>query len=232
MINHDILFTGIELPGSFQNEDWVAGVLFVLFVFSVIAFASSRQYVMAGVVDLFKRQSDINLSRKLTYSDFFARLLLLINAIGVCSLFAYSGMSPNVNASVQLYTELTTITAAYFLLKYLSIHLVGFIFLSREQTRLAILLYFRLFMLAGLFLYPILVLKIYFLNGMAEEVFNILAITVVGLQFIFVTIKIFQIFYLKILDFFYILLYLCTLEILPFTGLFQVYELLIRKLNF
>lgn len=228
----DSPFSGIELPGSFQNEDWVAGVLFVLFLFSVFAFASSRQFIVVGIVDLFKRQSDNYLMRKLTYTDFFSRILLLINTIGVFSLFIYSGLSQNVNASVKLYAELTAITAVFILFKYLSIHLIGFIFLTREQTRLAILNYFRVFMLSGLLLYPVLVLKIYFLNGIAANIFNILAITIVGLVFIFISVKIFQIFYLKILDFFYILLYLCTLEILPYSGLFQVYELLIRNLNF
>jgi hypothetical protein len=232
MSNHNVLFSGIELPGSFQNEDWVAAVLFILFLFGVFAFASSRQFILAGIVDLFKRQNDNYLSRKLTYSDFFSRILLLLNTIGVFSLFVYSGMSPTTDASVKLYVELTTITAGFLVLKYLSIQFVGFIFLTREQTRQSVLIYFRLLILSGLLLYPVLVLKIYFLNGMASNVFNILAVTIVGLLFIFVTIKIFQIFYLKILDFFYILLYLCTLEILPFTGLFQVYELLIRNLNF
>jgi len=229
---YDLPLSGIELPGSFQNEDWVAGVLFVLFLISVFAFSNSRQFIVAGIVDIFKRQSDNYLTRKLTYTDFFSRILLIINTTGVFSLFIYSGLSQNVNASVELYIELTAITAAFIVLKYLSIHLIGFIFLTREQTRLAILNYFRVFMLTGLLLYPVLVLKIYFLNGIAANLFNLLAVTIVGLLFIFLTIKIFQIFYLKILDFFYIMLYLCTLEILPYSGLFQVYELLIRNLNF
>ncbi len=230
--SYDSPLTGIELPGSFQNEDWVAGVLFALFLISVIAFSSSRQFIVAGIVGLFKRQSDNLLTRKLTYTDFFSRLLLLINTIGVFSLFIYSGLSQNVNASLELYAELTAITAAFIVLKYLSIHLIGFIFLTREQTRMVIVNYFRVFMLSGLLLYPVLVLKIYFLNGLAADLFNLLALTTVALLFIFISVKIFQIFYLKILDFFYILLYLCTLEILPYSGLFQVYELLIRNLNF
>jgi hypothetical protein len=43
------------------------------------------------------------------------------------------------------------------------------------------------------------------------------------------TIKLFRIFLHKILAFFHLLLYLCTLEILPLIGMFQLYKFIIKE---
>jgi hypothetical protein len=225
-------FAGKTLPYSFLNEDWVAATLFVLFILNTIAISSSHSFIFSGIRELFKRPTDNALSRKITFTELISRFLLLVNAISVLSLLIYTILSEGTTISFQLFLELSLVTTAFILLKYLILVLVAYVFVPRDLMRKSILSYFRIFMLAGLILYPVVVLKIYLLNGTADHFFNILAVVTIALLFILIAIKLFQIFYIKVLDFFYILLYLCTLEILPYAGLFQVYELLIRNLNF
>jgi hypothetical protein len=226
-----LLYAGNTLPGYFHREDWVAATLFVLFVFILVAYAISSHFINSSISGLFTSPKKTVLAHKLTIADSTARFLLLINAISVYSLYIYTVFSENSTNTLRVFIELAAVTFAFYTLKYLGMVLMGYVFASKEKTRLGITNYFRMFMLGGLVLYPLLVLRIYLSGSQFVLILDILAFSATLFLLGLISVKIFQIFYTKYLASFYILLYLCTLEFLPYIGIIQVYYLLIRDIK-
>lgn len=224
-------FSGTTLPDYFHREDWVAATLFILFFIIVFAHASSGHSILSGCKDLFKTPKRNELTQKVTFTDYLARLFMITTANFVISLLIYTGLTNKSTISPQLFIQVSAITLAFFFLKFLSMKFIGFVFLTPDKTRIGITSYFNIIILTGIILYPLLVLKIYLVSGAYASIFDISILAIALIAMILTTVKIFQIFYIKILDFFYIMLYLCTLEILPFTGMFQVYTIFIRDFN-
>ena len=224
-------YSGTTLPDYFHREDWVAATLFILFFIIVLAHASSGQSILSGCKDLFKTPKRNELSQKITLTDYLARLLMITTANFVISLLIYTGLTNKSTISPQLFLQISANTLAFFFLKFLSMKFIGFVFLTPDKTRIGITSYFNIIILTGIILYPLLVLKIYLLSGAYSSFFDLAIIVIALIAIVLTTVKIFQLFYIKILDFFYIMLYLCSLEILPFTGMFQVYTIFIRDFN-
>ena len=77
-----------------------------------------------------------------------------------------------------------------------------------------------------MFLFPILILYTYQPENWQYPL-EMATLILIGIFYIVLIIKLFQIFFHKSIVSFYLMLYLCTLEILPLIILFQVYRLLI-----
>jgi hypothetical protein len=78
----------------------------------------------------------------------------------------------------------------------------------------------------GILLFPLLIISIYgapWLVIGAQIASLVVCLALAVLTFF----KLFQIFYSKLFDFFYILLYLCTLEILPILALIRLYQFIV-----
>lgn len=231
VLHHIVRYSGTVIPDYFHREDWVAAVLFLLFLFIVVAHASSRYSILSGFAELLKHPRKKDITMKTTFVDYLSRNVLILTANSVISLIIYTSMTAKSTVAFNEYITIWTVTLVYITLKYFSMRLVGYIFLSPEKTRIGTATYFSILISTGLILYPLIVLKIYLFSGSYASIFDTIILIISILIFILTTIKIFQIFYIKILDFFYIMLYLCTLEILPLTGMFQAYKILIQDFN-
>ncbi len=230
---HSIVrYTATRIPDFFHREDWVAALLFLLFIFMVISHNNSRNILVLGITDLTKHPQKKDITMRITFGESLSRIILLLTSNSVISLVIYTSLT--LKSSIEFNEYLTTwiITLGFIMLKYLSMRLVGYIFLGPEITRIGISTYYSILIVTGLLFYPLVVLKIYLANGEYASTFDTIILIISILTITTTTIKIFQIFYHKILDIFYILLYLCTLEILPIAVMFLVYNLFIRDFNF
>jgi hypothetical protein len=227
-----IRYSGKVIPDYFHREDWVAGVLYILFLLIVIAYGSSRQLFIKRFTDLFKSPLKKEFHSKTTFSDYVSYSSLILIVTTVISLIAATSLTRKPGISFIDFSSIWLITLLFLLFKYLSIRLLGYIFLSPEITRLGIRVYFNILIVSGLIFYPLIVLKIYSINGFYTSVFDTAILVIALITILLATIKIFQIFYQKILDIVYIMLYLCTLEFLPLSGMFQLYNIFIRNFNF
>ncbi len=225
-------YSTTEIPDFFHREDWVAAVLFLLFLLIVIAQLSSRNLIVGSFTDLMKHPGKKDSTIKNTFADYLSRNLLILISISVFSLIICTGLTQQPSVEFDQYFRIWAATLGFVLLKYISMRLVGYIFLGQEKTRVGINTYFSILSVAGLLLYPVIGLKIYFLNGAHSSVFDTISLIISTLIILLIAVKIFQIFYHKMLDIFYIMLYLCTLEFIPLTIMFQVYNLFIRDFNF
>jgi hypothetical protein len=220
-------FLGIPHPSLPQTEWWVFLILLILFFLLVFSISRSGGLIAETAKTFFQVKERSSIFSKATVNDFRLRILLTIFSAGVLSLYAYLVIFNPVNPfSIKTYSYFLMITGLYLGIKSLFIDLLGYVFLTPPSLKMAKDSYFNIISFLGVILYPLLVLQIY----VPDKLYN--SIGIIGLiaclsGCILVIIKLFQIFYHKIVASFYILLYLCTLEILPLVILYRVYKLIV-----
>jgi hypothetical protein len=220
-------FEGILHPLLPQSTNWVFCVLSALLLLLIISFSNASAFILEDIKSYFQSSERPNLYRKTTLNDFRAQFLLIIFAIGVISLFAQLHIyETSTDFELIDYAYLLGITVLFFCLKYIVIQVIGFVFLDPKVLSLAKFSYFNIVSLLGVFLFPLLLLRIYAPINLHYWI-DIMSIAVCALAYILITIKLFQLFLHKIVASFYILLYLCTLEFLPLFILLKVYQLIV-----
>jgi hypothetical protein len=216
-------FVGIPHPLLPQNEIWVFIVLSALFFMVAFSISQSSGIWTELTKPFFQITDRSSLFSKKTISDIRLRFFLILFSIGVISLFAYTRLySSSSEFTFLKFGYFFIVTALFFGIKSLSIDLVGNVFVDQKSMKIAKESYTNIISFLGITLYPLLLIQIY----QGTQYLHI--ITLIGTLccitgVILVTIKLFQLFFHKLVASFYIMLYLCTLEILPLILLYWVY---------
>jgi len=220
-------FLGIQLPSLPQTESWVFIVLLFLFFLLTYSISRSAGLFMDTLKTFFQVKERSSIFTTASITDFRFRLLLIIFSIGVLSLYVYLiNYNSSTIFSIKEYGYFLIVTGLFFGLKSILFDLFGYVFLTPSNLKMAKDSYFNILSILGITLFPLLILQIYVQNNLVHSISIISLITSLSAG-ILVIIKLFQIFFNKMIASFYILLYLCTLEILPLIVLFRVYKLIV-----
>lgn len=218
-------FQGIQHPSTPANQGWLFFLLlglFFLLIFFLIRYPTFIKDTVQSFLKSYERGR-----RNMNEEQFnVAPLSMVLFSLGVLSLYAISFFyQPPEPFELQSYGYFLVITAAFFVFKWLTIQLIGFVFFDRSTFKLAKYSYFRLFFLLTIILFPLLILQVYLSE--ADQWISIVTLFLFIIAFMVLIIKFFQIFSTKFVAFFYIFLYLCTLEILPLILLIKAYQWII-----
>ncbi len=222
-------FEGITRATHPSSENWVFLVVLAQFILLCLVFARSYGWVIGTVVSFFKVKERESLFSKTTIIDVQSRFILLLFAVSVYSFLVLFLLMPNViSFNIVAYGKVFAVSIAYLLLKYIAGFIIGYVFTQPIDLNNARKGYVDAFNLLAVILYPFLLIRLY---ADFENFYNLryIALIFIVLAYLLFIIKLFQIFYQKIVTSFYILLYLCTLEIIPLVVLFQVYKLMISN---
>ena len=220
-------FVGIPHPSLPQTESWVFIVIVLLFFLLVFSVSGSAGLIAETMKSFLQVKERSSIFSKATVNDSRLRLLLVSFSICVLSLYVYLMVfNPSGHFSIKNYGFLLIATGLFFGIKSLIFEMIGYIFLTPSTLKMGKESYFNIVSILGVILFPLLILQIYVPSGlynMTEMISLIMCLSAC----ILVIIKLFQIFFHKTVASFYILLYLCTLEILPLIVLFRVYKLIL-----
>jgi hypothetical protein len=220
-------FIGMPHPSLPQTESWVFVILLTLFFLLIYSIARSYGLISDTIKTFFqvKERSSIFSNAAVNYSGF--RILIILYAIGVLSFYVYLVMhKSNLPFSIKEYVFFLLVTGLFFVFKLLIFELIGYIFLTPVILKMLKDSYFNVVLFLSVVLFPLVFIQIYILDNFTQ-IIEIIGIFLILIAFILILIKLFQIFFRNILAIFYILLYLCTLEILPLIFLFKVYQLIV-----
>ena len=227
MIHRTSGFIGTPHPSMAQNESWVFLVLVALFFLLAFSISRSGSLISETVKNFFHAKERSSIFSKATVNDFQIRLFIIFFSIGVVSLYSYfSFHRQGTDFSILKFSLFLLVTTLFFGMKSIVFDIIGYVFLDSGSLKMAKESYFNILSLLGMILFPLLVIQIYIPYNMGNTT-EIISLTACILAYILVILKLFQIFFRKIVASFYILLYLCTLEFLPLIALYQVYELII-----
>ncbi|HZL11097.1 MAG TPA: DUF4271 domain-containing protein [Prolixibacteraceae bacterium] len=222
----EVVFPGKKLQQ--KNPDWLIGVL----ILSFLLFASVRLIFNKYLSQLI--QSAVNYS---TFSRLFReryfnvlhasfRLDLIFNML--MALFGFQFLSLykinlGVSNSFYVYLICLGIVTGYFTAKRIIYYLIG-ILTERKQEIQEYLFNITVFnRVLGLFLLPVTV-TIAFANLSQVEIFVFGGLLIIIIFYMLSLYRGGKIFFIKQFPIFYLILYLCTLEIIP---LFLIYNLLL-----
>lgn len=225
-----IRYDGNPIPSTTITENWVFGVVFILFILMIIAVNRSYNWIVEAFRNLSKVRNRSSIFSKTTAEEYQSKFLLTIFSTGVISLYLYLHLYIGNALSLRVFILFFIAGLIFLFFKNLLMNLVAYVFLDPELLKIAKENYFNIISFLGFLLYPLLILRLYINTGVDVKMFDSIAVILSISALIFMTIKLFRIFLHKILDFFHLMLYLCTLEILPLIGMFQAYKLIIKEL--
>lgn len=218
---------GKPIPSFSGNEGWVfIALLFFLFLL-LISIQKSSGAFFGNIKALFKRKDTI-MSRSVSVVNLFEyKVYFTFFILGVISLFVQEYFFVSIQGFHLLsFIKIFGITSAFYIVKILLIEFIGNVFFNKRLVKTFKESYFSLVCLFSCLLFPLLILKTYCECGLTIQ-YDYIAGFLLLFFYILLFTKVFLIFFTKILDVFYIFLYLCTLEILPLFMLFRVYNLVI-----
>ncbi|MDL2290030.1 DUF4271 domain-containing protein [Paludibacteraceae bacterium OttesenSCG-928-F17] len=220
-------YDGISTLSLPANESWVFALLVGLFFLLILAVRMSPGLIIEEVSSVFKVKERSSIFSNLTAYNYRFRYVYVLFALCVFGLFAYSVYyDPLENDfSFLRYLYFLLAVTGWFVVKLLFLELLGYVFFDNKIIGIARRSYLSFISLLGIILFPLSVVYIY-ASPEIDHIIIYISLAVCGVIGILVILKLFQIFFSKLLDFFYILLYLCTLEILPVLALFQVFGMI------
>ena len=223
---------GNAIPFMMQSQSWLALVLIIQFFVYFHAFSYFRKFWQESLKELFQTKERSSLfidtsvknSRQIFYLSFLATLNL--------ALFLYLFISRH-----QIYSENQSINILlffgvvllFFILKFSLLRFLQYVFFDNSITVDSIRdSLFVLTSMLGVLLYVNVLFLIYSPFQYADYLF-VAGFVIYILYVILTAYRLVKHFYTQIYSFFYLMLYLCTLEILPaillYITLFEVEQI-------
>lgn len=209
----------IVLASSPLTESWFP----ILLAFLCLLLSFSFIVQPYNIAVLFRKGKDddrSNLFDDQTRIDIRAIVSQVIFVVCTWTLCSYLLMY-GLNGTFRLltYLKLLACVSLFFALKYLLLLLLGYVFFGMQTFTVYMRMYWQLLLLISMLGLPLCLFSV-----LLPEIYAVYPLILLGLLLfgavIMLLVDIFQLFFHKMVASFYILLYLCTLEIIPFWGLF------------
>lgn len=223
---------GNAIPFMMQSQSWLALVLIIQFFVYFHAFSYFRKFWSESLKELFQTKersslfidTSIKNSRQIFYLSFLATLNL--------ALFLYLFISRH-----QIYSENQSIhillffgvVLFFFILKFSLLRFLQYVFFDNNITVDSIKdSLFVLTSMLGVLLYVNVLFLIYSPFQYADYLF-VAGFVIYILYVVLTAYRLMKHFYTRIYSFFYLILYLCTLEVLPaillYIALFEIEQI-------
>lgn len=220
-------YEGIALPQTVQTVPWVFIILLFLLFLPIFVYRRSPAVFIESPSMLVSVNDRNSLFSKATTSDSLLRTIMFFFFIVVLSFhITIFFQQPTDVFTITKGISVLLLTFVFFIVKMLIIRMLVYVFFSSSLNKAVVRNYQNILAICGVILYLLLVLKIY-CPADWTYILDIITLAVLFLSILFVAVKMFQIFFSKFIDLFYILLYLCTLEILPVFYLYRAYQSMI-----
>jgi hypothetical protein len=212
-------------PKTQYIQNWSILILVFLFVIFASIFSASEKYIIQLFQSLFNKNTAIRLFRDKVSNLMHVSFRLDTFFFLIVGLFIFQVVNfiiePSPETSLFVYVLSTAALFIYILVKFSLYRISGFIFDINSETREYIFYAKSGNRIMGLILFPI-VVSLFFIRGVFEEYLLITG----GIIFVIVNIINFlrsmKVIAQKVFSIYYMILYLCTLEILPLLIMWRI----------
>lgn len=205
---------------TFRNDDNVTGIMLISFFVMAWVIASSWKFLRAHFNDFFYTRERENLFAERDGRHLRGRAFLVAQTcflIALISFTATRALLPDVFATASPYLLLggvTVLSLVYYLIKLLLYGIVNHTFFSPAKCQLWTDTYLVSVLLTGCILLPVVLLLVFFdLPFVYAILVTVLLLSVIKTMLLY---KSYCIFFKTRLGFVHVILYLCTLEVIPF----------------
>lgn len=199
------------------SEPWVAWVMAALLVLLLLADSYMRGVIVGSFQRLFATKERDSIFSE-TIRNSFGQIALALYKAGIIAMMVYIIVYHGGHFGFLTWLLLLLIVVAVGGLKYAAGRLLSYIFLDKDTFPVALSYYSGLITAVTVVLYPVLLVLLFapFVNYTTI----IITLSLAGAFMLAAWCwKAFQLFFTNLFAGFYIFLYLCTLELLPFAGI-------------
>ncbi len=210
--------TGIPIPYQLRMDDGITGVMLLCFFMLSYVFSSGKHFLYQQLKDFFLVRERNNLFMEEANVNFVYRLLLVLNTCLTIGLLASDFLSNSYGNTIHTHPFMwlciyTGVALLYYAFKYLSYSFINWIFFDKIKRNIWIESFFLVFVTEGILLFILLLFVVYFELSSTYKFFFTTLILLIGK--VMLVCKCAQIFFGKIHRSFYLILYLCALEVMP-----------------
>ena len=229
---------GDPVPYSVRNDNIITSLLLACFIFAVIAFANARRFIIRQAKDIIYLPHEGTTEFTETSNEFrFQLVLVLITSLIIAILFffytlRYIGETFVLRSQYTLITIFLGITVGYFLLKVALYSFVNQVFFDSKRNQQWIKALLFIISIEGVLFFPALIFGAYFELDINKVItYVIIAVVIVKLLTIY---KCYIIFFRRNVVHLQIILYFCTLEMIPLLAFWGVLVITANylKINF
>lgn len=232
-------FDGILRPYRLLHDDWVT--LFVLLCFVLLSLIQKRirRYVVSQAKEFFLPSKNVSKKekRKIDGGQFIPWfMMMLLSIMGGLAVYMYTqsqqSLLPGQTTPYLLIGVYTGIWVLYFMLKIVMSGFLNWIFFDKRKRQIWKKSEFFLFTAESLIFFPLIIITIYL--NLPPHIPLWIAFVLGAVIKILHLYKTFLIFFPKYYGILHLIVYFCTLEIMPllavFTSLIRVNDLMMVKL--
>lgn len=218
-------FEGIPVPYNLKSDDGITVVLLLCFFFTSYVLSRGKKYLFQQLKDFTYTKERGSIFAASTASDFRYGLLLLLQTcvlLGICFFDYFHDNNPRLFTSCPTYIILAVyigVCMIYYFMKWIIYSFISWIFIDKIKATLWIESYLMLLYYFGFFLFPLVLLMVYF-----DLSANILIPIGLGLVIFIKTLmfyKCFKLFFSHLYGLLGLIVYFCALEIMPCLVLYQ-----------
>ena len=207
-----------------SNQTWVFLLLLFLFAIIVISFIRSIIPPWQNITNYFSSNNRTSIFSKTSIDSFEQKIYFFTFSSLTIALIGYLLFcNQKSEFSAFTYSKYLGITLIFFAIKFILSKIIEFVFFDKNTMRLLIDGYLNMLTLVSAGLYLIAIIQVY-AKFDGTQIINLTTLILLILGLLLFSIRLLQIFLHKFADSLYIMLYLCTLEILPVLLLIQVFR--------
>ena len=210
---------GEPMPYLLRSDWFITGILFLcIIVISYIA-SQGKKHLQQQLKSIFTTRERSNLFDDATGSDIRYTFALIINAcimLGICTYHYVINSTPQLLASESSSSLLgffIFLSILYMIIKWSIYKSINWIFFEKARNLSWMVSYFNVIVWLGLILLPVILLTVYF-DLTASNSFLFMALAIISAKILLFW-KCFNNFFGKIHGILHLIMYFCTLEILP-----------------
>ena len=229
---------GDPVPYSIHSDNFITSLLLVCFVMAIISLASARSFIIRQAKNFFYTQHEGTTEVTETATELrFQTYLVFLTCILIALLYYlytlnYFGDTYVLPSQYHLIAVYLAMVVAYFLAKMVLYFFVNIVFFDGKKNRQWVKALLFIISLEGVLLFPAVILWAYF-NLSLQNVFIYFIFVLIIVKFL-AFYKCFLIFFRRNVVKLQIILYFCTLEIIPLLAFWGTLEITANslKINF
>ena len=220
-------FEGVLRPYRLLHDDWVTLSVLLCFVLLVVIQKRIRSYIVSQAKEFFLPSK--NITRKENPNNNSERfipllLMLVISIMGGLGIYMYTQSQQHLFLGLMspylLIGIYTGIWILYFILKTILSGFVNWIFFDKKKIKVWKKSGFFLFSVESLLIFPVIIITIYL--NLPPHIPLWITLIIGLLVKILHLYKTFLIFFPKIYGTLHLIVYFCTLEIMPLLAVFKI----------
>lgn len=215
---------GERIPYLLNGDEWITGILVLCFLMTSYVLSHGRSMLFQSVRTLFSNHGIDHIFHKQASVDNCCLILLNLQSCLLVSvlLLKYLINAPESDLSATFTSSTTLVfleyyiglTVLYLVVKRIGYKFINWVFFDKAKNSLWLESYFFVISIFGMLLLPVTLLIIY--GDFPFYISVIIPVFLFFLMNLFFVYKCFSIFFNQLHGWFYLFLYFCTLEVLPF----------------